>query len=201
MIGRLAGRVLMRKPPFLLVDVQGIGYEVEAPMSTFFATQGQDDVILHTHLVVREDAQLLYGFATIRERDLFRALIKVSGIGPRMAVAVLSGMSEAQFRDCVLNDDVTALTKVPGIGKKTAERLIIEMRDRLDKQPGGGVPAVAGGEPAVATPRDEALSALEALGYKPAEAGRMIARAEKEGADNAESLIRLALRQTVKPSS
>ncbi|HER20149.1 MAG TPA: Holliday junction branch migration protein RuvA, partial [Chromatiales bacterium] len=121
MIGRLAGRVLSRKPPFLLVDVQGIGYEVEAPMSTFFATQGQDDVILHTHLVVREDAQLLYGFATTRERDLFRALIKVSGIGPRMAVAVLSGMSEAQFRDCVMNDDVTALTKVPGIGKKTAE--------------------------------------------------------------------------------
>ena len=198
MIGRLAGRVLSRKPPFLLVDVHGIGYEVEAPMSTFFATQGESDVVLHTHLVVREDAQLLYGFATTRERDLFRALIKVSGIGPRMAVAVLSGLSEAQFRDCVLNDDVAALTKVPGIGKKTAERLIIEMRDRLDKQPGGVAPAVAGGEPVADTPRDEALSALEALGYKPAEAGRMIARAEKEGAADAEALIRLALRQTVK---
>ena len=198
MIGRLAGRVLTRKPPFLLVDVHGIGYEVEAPMSTFFATQGQDDVVLHTHLVVREDAQLLYGFATVRERDLFRALIKVSGIGPRMAVAVLSGMSEAQFRDCVLNDDVTALTKVPGIGKKTAERLIIEMRDRLGKEPGVAMPAAAGGVPAEESARDEALSALEALGYKPAEANRMIARAEKEGAADAEALIRLALRQTVK---
>lgn len=198
MIGRLAGSVLTRKPPFLLVDVHGIGYEVEAPMSTFFATQGKDDVVLHTHLVVREDAQLLYGFATVRERDLFRALIKVSGIGPRMAVAVLSGMSEAQFRDCVMNDDVTALTKVPGIGKKTAERLIIEMRDRLDKTPGTAVPTAAGGVPAEETPRDEALSALEALGYKPAEANRMITRAEKEGANDAEALIRLALRQTVK---
>jgi len=198
MIGRLAGRVLSRKPPFLLVDLHGIGYEVEAPMSTFFATQGQDDVVLHTHLVVREDAQLLYGFATVRERDLFRALIKVSGIGPRMAVAVLSGMSEAQFRDCVMNDDVTALTKVPGIGKKTAERLIIEMRDRLDKTPGTAVPTAVGGVPAEESPRDEALSALEALGYKPAEANRMISRAEKEGAADAEALIRLALRQTVK---
>ena len=198
MIGRLAGRVLTRKPPFLLVDVHGIGYEVEAPMSTFFATQGQEDVVLHTHLVVREDAQLLYGFATPRERDLFRALIKVSGIGPRMAVAVLSGMSEAQFRDCVMNDDVTALTKVPGIGKKTAERLIIEMRDRLDKEPGVTLPTAAGGAPVEESARDEALSALEALGYKPAEANRMITRAEKEGADDAETLIRLALRQTVK---
>lgn len=198
MIGRLAGRVLSRKPPFLLVDVHGIGYEVEAPMSTFFATQGQDDVVLQTHLVVREDAQLLYGFATVRERDLFRALIKVSGIGPRMAVAVLSGMSEAQFRDCVMNDDVTALTKVPGIGKKTAERLIIEMRDRLDKTPGTAATMAADGVPAEERPRDEALSALEALGYKPAEANRMITRAEKEGADDAEALIRLALRQTVK---
>jgi len=198
MIGRLAGRVLTRKPPFLLVDVHGIGYEVEAPMSTFFATQGQEDVVLHTHLVVREDAQLIYGFATPRERDLFRALIKVSGIGPRMAVAVLSGMSEAQFRDCVMNDDVTALTKVPGIGKKTAERLIIEMRDRLDKEPGVTLPTAAGGAPVEESARDEALSALEALGYKPAEANRMITRAEKEGADDAETLIRLALRQTVK---
>ncbi len=198
MIGRLAGRVLMRKPPFLLVDVQGVGYEVESPMSTFFATQGQDDVILHTHLVVREDAQLLYGFASLRERDLFRALIKVSGIGPRMAVAVLSGMSEAQFRDCVLNDDVASLVKVPGIGKKTAERLVIEMRDRIDKEAGGTAASTPGGVPAVEQPRDEAISALEALGYKPAEAGRMIARAEKDGAEDAEALIRLALRHTVK---
>jgi Holliday junction DNA helicase RuvA len=197
MIGRLAGRLLERRPPFLLVDVHGVGYEVEAPMSTFFATQGQEDVVLHTHLVVREDAQLLYGFATTRERDLFRALIKVSGIGPRMAVAVLSGLSEAQFRDCVMNDDVAALIRVPGIGRKTAERLIIEMRDRLGKEPADGVPTVAGAAVAEA-PRDEAASALEALGYKPAEAGRMIARAEKEGADDAETLIRLALRQTVR---
>ncbi|MDG4866941.1 Holliday junction branch migration protein RuvA [Guyparkeria sp. 1SP6A2] len=198
MIGRLAGRVVMRKPPFLLVDVQGVGYEVESPMSTFFATQGQDDVILHTHLVVREDAQLLYGFASLRERDLFRALIKVSGIGPRMAVAVLSGMSEAQFRDCVLNDDVASLVKVPGIGKKTAERLVIEMRDRIDKEAGGTAASTPGGVPAAEQPRDEAISALEALGYKPAEAGRMIARAEQAGAEDAEALIRLALRHTVK---
>lgn len=198
MIGRLAGRVLTRKPPFLLVDVNGVGYEVEAPMSTFFAIQGQDDVVLHTHLVVREDAQLLYGFATVRERDLFRILIKVSGIGPRTAVVVLSGMSEAQFRDCILNEDIASLMRVPGIGKKTAERLIIEMRDRLDKEPGGAAPAMADGSPAAQSPREEALSALEALGYKPAEANRMVTRAEKEGAEDAESLIRLGLRRAGK---
>ncbi len=198
MIGRLAGRVLTRKPPFLLVDVNGVGYEVEAPMSTFFAIQGQDDVVLHTHLVVREEAQLLYGFATVRERDLFRILIKVSGIGPRTAVVVLSGMSEAQFRDCILNEDIASLMRVPGIGKKTAERLIIEMRDRLDKEPGGAVPAMADGSPAAQSPREEALSALEALGYKPAEANRMVTRAEKEGAEDAESLIRLGLRRAGK---
>ncbi|HHQ69187.1 MAG TPA: Holliday junction branch migration protein RuvA [Halothiobacillaceae bacterium] len=199
MIGQIRGRVLLRTPPVLLVDVGGVGYEVQAPMTTFFATQGQADVVLSTHLVVREDAQLLYGFHEVRDRDLFRELIKVSGIGPRMALAVLSSMRFDEFRDCLAHDDVAALTRVPGIGKKTAERLLIEMRDRLSSM--AQQSSVSMTSPMAATdnePRAEAVAALEALGYKPAEASRLVGKAHRHDPQaDAEMLIRLALQQTL----
>ena len=132
MIGSLRGRITSKTPPQLTVEVGGVGYELEAPMSTFFhlPAVGQD-VRLLTHFVVREDAQLLYGFATEDERRLFRSLLKVSGIGPKIALALLSGISVEAFVMCVQNEDVAALVRVPGIGRKTAERLLVEMRDRL----------------------------------------------------------------------
>lgn len=200
MIGRIQGQIVSRKPPVLLVDVQGIGYEVQAPMTTFFSTQGQDTVVLATHMVVREDAQLLYGFHDERDRDLFRALIKVSGIGPRMALAVLSSMGFAAFRDCLAHDDVAALTRVPGIGKKTAERLLIEMRDKLQQLgPVAATEAVPAAPIAAQDASAEAIAALESLGYKPAEASKHISRVRKEQPDaDAEALIRLALQQTLR---
>lgn len=195
MIGRLAGKIISRKPPFLLIDVQGVGYEVEAPMSTFFALQGDGPVVLITHMVVREDAQLLYGFATEAERDLFRSLIKVSGIGPRMALAILSGMTASQFRECVVHGDTGPLVKLPGIGRKTAERLIIEMRDRLGDGPVAEGISLSNGS--VAAPKssiDEAISALVALGYRPPEASRMIRGLPEAETLDTEQLIRQALK-------
>jgi len=200
MIGRLTGKIVSRQPPYLLIDVNGVGYEVEAPMSTFFALNGEGPVVLLTHMVVREDAQLLYGFSSERERELFRSLIRISGVGPRMALAILSGMSVEQFRACIFNSDVAALVKLPGVGRKTAERLVVEMRDRLGKDDGGAVlptgtaMAATGGLSAL----DEAVNALVALGYKPPEATRMV-RAIDDCDDMAtEALIRAALQRTVK---
>ncbi len=195
MIGRLAGKIISRKPPFLLIDVQGVGYEVEAPMSTFFALQGDGPVVLITHMVVREDAQLLYGFATEAERDLFRSLIKVSGIGPRMALAILSGMTASQFRECVMHGDTGPLVKLPGIGRKTAERLLIEMRDRLgDGSATEGISLPSGSVAAPKSSVDEAISALVALGYKPPEASRMIRGLPEAESLDTEQLIRQALK-------
>lgn len=195
MIGRLAGKIISRKPPFLLIDVQGVGYEVEAPMSTFFALQGDGPVALITHMVVREDAQLLYGFATEAERDLFRSLIKVSGIGPRMALAILSGMTASQFRECVMHGDTGPLVKLPGIGRKTAERLLIEMRDRLgDGSATEGISLPSGSVAAPKSSVDEAISALVALGYKPPEASRMIRGLPEAESLDTEQLIRQALK-------
>jgi len=195
MIGRLAGKIISRKPPFLLIDVQGVGYEVEAPMSTFFALQGDGPVVLITHMVVREDAQLLYGFATESERDLFRSLIKVSGIGPRMALAILSGMTASQFRECVMHGDTGPLVKLPGIGRKTAERLLIEMRDRLgDGSAAEGISLPSGSVSAPKSSIDEAISALVALGYKPPEASRMIRGLPDAESLDTEQLIRQALK-------
>jgi Holliday junction DNA helicase RuvA len=196
MIGSVRGRIASKTPPQLMVDVGGLGYELEAPMSTFFhlPAVGQE-VSLLTHLVVREDAHVLYAFATEGERRLFRSLIKVSGVGPKIALALLSGISVEAFSRCVVNEDITALTKVPGIGRKTAERLVIEMRDRLGDPAGspdgvgagGGVPV-----PVSANPESEAYAALVSLGYRPAEATRLL-KAIGPGTHSTEELIRRAL--------
>jgi len=195
MIGSLRGRITSKTPPQLTVEVGGVGYELEAPMSTFFHLPaiGQD-VRLLTHFVVREDAQLLFGFATEEERRLFRSLLKVSGIGPKIALALLSGMSVEAFIVCVQNQDVAALVKVPGIGRKTAERMIVELRDKLaptDAAPGEYV------VPAGASPEVEAFGALTALGYKPAEATRLL-KAAGPGTHTTEELIRRALQNAAR---
>jgi Holliday junction DNA helicase RuvA len=188
MIGSLRGRIASKRPPQLTVEVGGLGYEVEAPMSTFFHLPaiGQE-VHLLTHLVVREDAQVLYAFGSEEERRLFRSLIKVSGVGPKIALALLSGISVAAFAECVLREDVAALTRIPGVGRKTAERLIVEMRDRLS-QPADSATAA----PVSGSPESEAYGALVALGYKPAEATRLL-KAVGPGTHSTEELIRRAL--------
>ncbi len=196
MIGSLEGRIIHKSPPHLLLDVGGVGYEVEAPMSTFYGLPAAGErTRLLTHLVVREDAHVLYGFATADERALFRALLKVSGVGPKIGLALLSGMSANDFARCVRESNHTALTRVPGVGRKIAERLVIEMRDRIDALGGGGA-TLAGGAPgsaAAAVPADpasEAWNALVALGYKPAEATKMLKHAET---GSTEERIRRAL--------
>ncbi len=197
MIGRLRGTLLEKQPPWLVVDVAGVGYELEASMTTLVALPAAGEpVSLYTHLSVREDAHLLYGFLREQERTLFRALIKVNGIGPKLALAILSGMDEAAFMRCVLDDDVKSLTRLPGVGKKTAERLIIEMRDRFPhwEAPGQDLAAVAGGAEAPAArqaPLADAEAALVSLGYKPAEAARMLSGLEGEG--STEAIIKAAL--------
>lgn len=201
MIGRLRGELVYKQPPFLMVDVGGVGYEIEAPMSTFYDLPLQGEVILFTHLAVREDAHILYGFASESERSLFRSLLKVSGVGAKMALAILSGMSADEFALCIQRDDTAALVRLPGIGKKTAERLIVEMRDRLDRlqlQPASGVsPPPLQATPGVAeTPVADAIGALIALGYKPNDASRMVRSVESEDLSS-EEIIRLALRAVV----
>ena len=197
MIGRLQGTVIDKQAPDLLLDVQGVGYEVLVSLSTFFAVPevGQS-VTLHTHFVVRDDAQLLFGFSELGERTLFRHLIKVNGVGPKMALTILSGMSASEFALCVHNNDVATLVKLPGVGKKTAERLVIEMRDRVGDIEAGpsGVAPVASKQPDIA---EEAESALIALGYKPQDAAKMVSRAVSDDISSAEQLIRAALKSMV----
>jgi Holliday junction DNA helicase RuvA len=180
-----------------MVDVQGVGYELESPMSTFYdLPETGVRVTLFTHLAVREDAHVLYAFATEPERALFRALLKVSGIGAKMALAILSGMSADEFSRCVQADDTAALVRLPGIGKKTAERLIVEMRDRLQKRGiGGGLEGrPTGSSPQAAiSPAGEAVEALIALGYRPNDASRMVRSVEEEGLSS-EEIIRAALK-------
>ncbi|HEY4215138.1 MAG TPA: Holliday junction branch migration protein RuvA [Steroidobacteraceae bacterium] len=191
MIGSIAGRISSKTPPQLTVDVGGLGYELEAPMSTYFKLPGiGEQVRLLTHLVVREDAHILYAFGTEEERRLFRSLIKVSGVGPKLALALLSGISVENFARSVQNQDISALTRVPGIGRKTAERLVVEMRDRLAPAEGGSVGNVINGP--AATPESEALSALVRMGYKPAEATRLL-KAVGPGTHSTEELIWSAL--------
>ena len=188
MIGFLRGKLLRKQPPHLLVDVQGVGYEVEAPMSTFYdLPEIGSEIELFTHLNVREDAHVLFGFGSEAERRFFRSLIKVNGVGPKLALTILSGISVDGFIRCVQENDTAALTRLPGIGKKTAERLVVEMRDRLDDV---GAPVLAAG--VRANPRDEALSALVSLGYKPQEAAAML-RGIKDDGLSSEELIRRAL--------
>lgn len=202
MIGRLRGQILAKQPPQLLLDVGGVGYEVEAPMSTFYELPAVGETVtLITHFVVREDAQVLYGFIQERDRTLFRALLKVTGVGARMALAILSGMDATRFTQCVELEDADALTRIPGIGKKTAQRLLIEMRDRVDGL-GVGAASLAARPAAPGDERDQALadavSALVALGYRPPDASRM-ARAVDDGAKTSEAIIRAALRSVSAP--
>lgn len=200
MIGRLWGVLVEKRPPWLLVDVNGVGYEVEAPMSTFYDLPAvSEKVTLYTHLAVKDDAHSLYGFATEQERTLFRSLIRISGIGPRIALGILSGIRPDDFIRCIEQQDIPTLTRLPGIGKKTAERLLIEMRDRI-KTLGAAPLAATGGMPALTVandPQSEAISALIALGYKPAESARLV---QAVGTDDqtTEQIIRLALQRAVR---
>ena len=191
MIGSLRGTLTWKQAPSVIIECSGVGYDVETPMSTFFELPSAGaEVFLFTHLLVREDAQILYGFATESERSLFRTLLKVRGVGARIALAILSAMSAADFSRCIEYEDTTALAKIPGIGKKTAERLIVEMRDKVDATTGGDVTRVTVEQGA----KSEAVDALIALGYKPAEVNRLIAKLDIQD-KSAEDIIRLALRQ------
>lgn len=195
MIGRLKGVLAGKQPPWLLIDVGGVGYELEAPMSTFYdLPEVGREVTLCTHYAVREDTVALYGFLRESERSLFRHVQKVSGIGAKTALAVLSGVSVDEFARLVQNGDIAALTRIPGIGKKTAERIIVELRDRVDGLSGGGL-AQATGVPQ--DPVSEASVALQSLGYKPAEVSRLVKDASAPG-DSAEDIIRKALKAALR---
>ena len=199
MIGRLQGTVIDKQAPDLLLDVQGVGYELLVSLSTFFAIPAVgESVTLHTHFVVREDVQQLYGFTERSERTLFRHLIKINGVGPKMALGVLSGMSANEFAACVHSNDVDTLVRLPGVGKKTAERLVIEMRDRV-----GSIEASVSSTDVHAAQPDltqEAESALIALGYKPQDAAKMISRVAGKETLGVEQLIRSALKNMVSKS-
>ena len=196
MIGQLRGILLSKQPPALMMNVQGVGYELEAQMTTFYELpQEGTELMLHTHLVVREDAQLLFGFSTENQRNLFRHLLRISGIGPRVGLAILSGLSVQEFRLCINSEDVVRLTKVPGIGRKTAERVILELR-------GKQLPGMAGDEDAAVTGstddiRTDAVSALTALGYRAKDAEKVVGQlSDQSGVGerlSSESLIRQAL--------
>ncbi|WP_411358891.1 MULTISPECIES: Holliday junction branch migration protein RuvA [unclassified Pseudidiomarina] len=204
MIGRLSGTLISKQPPEIMIDVHGVGYEVQMPMTCIYELpELGEPVSIITHFVVREDAQLLYGFNTFAERSLFRQLIKAQGVGPKLALTIMSGMTAQQFVQAVTHDDVSTLVKLPGVGKKTAERLVVEMRDRL-KQWSNATPATDAAPIDFGdmqstlvsnSPRDDALSALLALGYKPAQAEKAVAQALKadDGASS-EQLIRTALK-------
>ena len=193
MIGRLRGILISKQPPSLLIEVGGVGYEVEAPMSTIYDLPGLGkEVVLLIHHAVKEDSITLYGFLREAERTLFRSLLKVSGIGAKIALAVLSGVSTDHFARLVQTGDVVALTKIPGIGKKTAERIVVELRDRLDGMSGApGATPRATGAPLDAA--GEATVALQQLGYKPVEVSRLVQKVAADG-DDAEAIIRKALR-------
>lgn len=198
MIGRLHGKLLYKRPPWLLLDVNGIGYELECPMSTFYELPelGRETTLI-THYAAKEDAVALYGFHREAERALFRVLIKVSGVGAKTALSILSGVSVDAFAALVQAGDAAALTRVPGIGKKTAERILVELRDKVSDLGGSGGIALPRGVPVPLDPESEAASALQALGYKPADALRMVRQSAAEG-DDAEAIIRKALKAALK---
>ncbi len=197
MIGFIRGKLVVKTPPHLTVDVGGVGYDIEAPMSTFYTLPGVgSEVRLLTHLVVREDAHILYGFGTQDERSLFRNLLKVSQIGPKIALSILSGVSVEGFATLVKLQDSAALTKIPGVGRKTAERVLMEMKDRLNALEHSG--AGAGAMPVTSSSTEgEAWTALVALGYKPAEVTQMLKPLAGSGGST-EELIRRALQGTVR---
>jgi Holliday junction DNA helicase RuvA len=193
MIGFLRGILAHKAPPLLLLDVHGVGYEIEAPMTTFYNLPAVgSEVKLHTHLVVREDAHILFGFSTEPDRALFRSLIKVSGVGPKLALTLLSGLTADQFQRAIHDNDAHALIRLPGVGKKTAERLIIEMRDRLPEFGGAALDVSINISPAPNSPKQEAISALCTLGYKPQDATKMVQNIASED-KRCEDIIRLAL--------
>lgn len=192
MIGSLRGTLSAKQAPHVIIECQGVGYELETPMSTFLElSRIGGEIFLHTHLLVREDAQILYGFATLLERTLFRTLLRISGVGAKMGLAILSTMSVSDFQRCVEYEDAAMLIKIPGVGKKTAERLIIEMRDKFEA--GSTVPG-ARKVTAEANPRSEAVDALVALGYKLNDVTKLVGGLDVED-KSAEDIIRLALRQ------
>ena len=200
MIGRLRGTLAEKQPPHLIVDCNGVGYELEIPLSCLgrLPSVGQE-VTLHTHLVVREDAHLLYGFTSRRERELFRELIRLNGVGPKLALALMSGLEVDELVPCVQAQDTSALTKVPGVGKKTAERLLVELKDRFKAWESLPVMAPlvmdlpAGGDTPDGAARADALAALVALGFKPAEASKAVGAVKEDGLSS-EELIRRALK-------
>ena len=202
MIGQLRGIVLVKRPPHILLDVHGVGYELEAPMTTFYKLpEVGTEIQLFTHLAVREDAHLLFGFASEGERRLFRTLLKVNGVGARTALTILSGMEVAVLVQCIQGGDVQRLVRLPGIGKKTAERLIVELRDRVaDWDTSGSTVDSAvrtGAAAAPGNPADEAVSALIALGYKPQEASRFVHGVAQDGMTS-EAVIREALKASIR---
>ena len=195
MIGSLKGILVSKKTPSIIIECAGVGYEVDSPMSTFLELPAVGtELFLHTHLLVRDDAHTLYGFSTENEKILFRLLLKVSGVGAKMGLAILSGMGVSDFERCVRYEDTAMLVRIPGVGKKTAERLIIEMRDKIEQSPAQAIMANAG--KVVTDARSEAIDALVALGYKPAEVTRLLGKLDIED-KSAEDIIRLALRQAV----
>ena len=196
MIGFIRGKLVSKKPPLLVLDVQGVGYEIEAPMTTFYNLPAMDETVhLHTHLVVREDAHILFGFSTEADRVMFRTLIKVNGVGPKLALTILSGQSADEFHRCIQDNDTATLIRLPGVGKKTAERLIIEMRDKLptlDESTSGNNNVEQGSGLSRSSAKQEAISALCALGYKAQDASKMVQGIAQEDR-SCEDIIRLAL--------
>jgi holliday junction DNA helicase RuvA len=191
MIGFLRGKLVNKAPPWLQLDVGGVGYEIEAPMTTFYNLPViGEEIKLHTHLVVREDAHILFGFHTEADRQMFRTLIKINGVGPKLALTILSGQSADEFYRSINSGDIQALVKLPGVGKKTAERLVIELRDKLTDSHTSGSTQTA--LPAMANPSQEAISALCSLGYKPQDAAKMVQAVGTEG-KSCEDIIRQAL--------
>lgn len=198
MIGYLRGKIIEKEPPVLLLDVGGVGYRLEASMNTFYTLSATSDpeapVALHVHTVVREDAFLLYGFASKDERALFQALLKVNGVGPRVALAILSTLSANEFALCIQNEDSAALVRVPGIGKKTADRLLVEMRDRVPVLEGGTAGVAVIGSASAGLAISDAISALIALGFRSADASRAVRAVPDAQSESSEHLIRLALK-------
>ncbi|SFQ05349.1 Holliday junction DNA helicase subunit RuvA [Geopseudomonas sagittaria] len=197
MIGRLRGTLAEKQPPHLLVDVNGVGYELEVPMTTLYRLPSLGEPLtLHTHLVVREDAQLLYGFSSKRERELFRELIRLNGVGPKLALALMSALEVDELVRCVQAEDTSALTRVPGVGKKTAERLLVELKDRFkvwESMPSIAPLVEPARAAAVSSAQSDAVSALVALGFKPAEASRAVSLVDEDDLSS-EELIRRALK-------
>jgi len=200
MIARLAGTLIHKKAPLMVIDIAGVGYEVEAPLTVFYdlPETGQPVVIL-THLSIKDDSHTLYGFSSEAERTLFRQLLKISGIGAKLALTILSGASGDELARYVADNDTASLTRLPGIGKKTAERIIIELRDKLDAIPAAGGSAMGRGAVIAGDASSEASHALSALGYKPQEVSHMVRQAAEPDM-SAEEIIRRALQSTVKQS-